>query len=510
MKNRTTKKNVTRKIIILVLVCMLLALITLGATFWYGVKHPQALFNSDGNASGFIKLLSSEQKSLDDIVTIDEDDALYSKRLTMLERNADTSYMAGKTNILLLGIDENQEREGWGYFRTDTIIVLNIDFEKNTAAMLSIPRDSLVWITGYGGKARINKAFAEGGGYRGHGFENAIDTVSKMLGGLKIDSYVCVDMEVLKDIVDAIGGVDYYVDHVIDTSDAHLEVGQQHLWGSQVLAYVRQRKGQSDIVRIDRQQRMLQAIFTKLKDSKKLVLIPQLYTSVKDDMYTDLTVAQIAALARWAMDFDLDDLTRETVNGKGVYIGNGSYWAVDQYDLEDTIEDMFGLSVSLSKSNDASVILPAAERFNTWQATALEQGTTTGAYIYANRKYCEGDEYSTYINILSQLETLANSVSLTDPGARADEIKAAVVSFQSYCASLEATLRARIGDGSSPTTQPTQPGSTTTPAPTDTPPDPTSAPEPTAAPPAPTDPPDTGDTGDTSGTSGNSTPVPSA
>ena len=413
--------------------------------------------------------------------------------------------MEGKTNILLLGIDENQEREGWGYFRTDTIIVLNIDFESNTAAMLSIPRDSLVWITGYGGKARVNKAFAEGGGYNGHGFENVMDTVSDMLGGLVIDSYVCVDMEVLKDIVDAMGGVDYYVDHVIDTSDAYLEVGQQHLWGAEVLAYVRQRKGQSDIIRIDRQQRMLQAIFTQLKDSKKMVLIPQLFTAVKDDMYTDLNIAQISALARWAMDFDLENLSRDTVPGAGIYIGGGSYWAVDQYGLEDIIEELFGLSVTLSKSNDVTAVKPAAERFNQWQATALAQGTTTGAFIYANRKYCVGDEYSTYINKLSNLEALANNVSLTDPGGRADEIKDAVYAFQSYCASLEATLRARISSSDSTTnpgtTDPTAaPVSTSTPAPTAAP---------TAAPDSGTG---TGGTTDTSGdsTAGSAaTPTPS-
>ena len=503
---KSTKKAMTRKIVILVGICLVLALITLGATFWYGVNHPESLFGVNGANSGFIKLLISEQKSLDAIVTIDEDDMLYSKRLSMLQNNADESYMDGKTNILLLGIDENQEREGWGYFRTDTIIVLNIDFEKNTAKMLSIPRDSLVWITGYGGKARVNKAFAEGGGYNGHGFENVIDTVSNMLGGLKIDSYVCVDMEVLKDIVDAIGGVDYYVDHEIDTSDAHLDVGQQHLWGAEVLAYVRQRKGQSDIIRIDRQQRMLEAIFTQLKEKRKLVLVPQLYTAVKDDMYTDLSVAQISALALWAMKFDINDLERDTVPGQGIYIGDGSYWAIDQYDLEDIIFDLFGLSVTLSKSNDVSVIKPAAERFNQWQATALAQGTTTGAYIFANRKHCVGNEYSTYINMLSQLETLASTPSLTDPGGKADEIKAAVGAFEQYCAALEATLRARISAGSSATNPPTA---------TPVPADPTAPPADTP-PPADTTPP-ADDPGDTGGTTGGdeaaapaTTPAPTA
>ncbi len=487
MSHSNAKKSIIKKVIALIAVCLLVTVVTLGASFWYGVSHPESLFASDGSVVGYIKLLISDQKALDEIITVDPNDDQYLRRLSMLEANADYSYMAGKTNILLLGIDENQERADWGYYRTDTIIVLNIDFENNTASMLSIPRDSLVWIKGYGGKARVNKAFGEGGGYKGHGFENVMDTVSDMLGGVQIDSYVCVDMEVLKTIVDAIGGVDYYVDHAVSTSDATLSVGQQHLWGAEVLAYVRQRKGDSDIARVDRQQRMLAAIFTQLKASKKLVLIPQLYSAVKDQMYTDLSVAQISALARWAMDFDIENLKRDTVPGEGLYIGDGSYWAINQYKLEDIIADFYGLSVTLSKSNDVSAIKPAAERFNYWRAIALEQGTTTGAYIYANRGQCVGDEYSTYINMLSNLTTLANTESLTDPGGKADEIKAAVTAFQSYCSSLESTLRNRISGGS---TTPTDPPAETT------------EPEPTA-PPVVTDP------GDSGGETTDPTPAPS-
>ena len=278
--------------------------------------------------------------------------------------------MDGRANILLLGIDESQEREGWGYFRTDTIIVLNIDFENNRAYMLSVPRDSLVWVHGYGGKARVNSAFSQGGGYHKNGFEYVMKTVSKLMGGIPISQYVCVDMEVLKDIVDRMGGVDFYIDVEVHTSDAHISVGEKHLWGYQVLAYCRQRKGSSDIARIDRQQKMLKAIFSQLKEKNLFVHFPLIYDAVAENMYTNLSVQQISALSLYAMDFNLEDLKVYTVPGDYLHIGEGSYWGIHQNELEEIIESIYGIDVSLDRYNDRRYIQSEVDRYNSAVATA--------------------------------------------------------------------------------------------------------------------------------------------
>ncbi len=64
-----------------------------------------------------------------------------------------------RVNILLLGIDEREDQ--YGPWRTDTMIVLTIDPENNTAGMLSIPRDLWVTIPGYS-EERINTAHYTG------------------------------------------------------------------------------------------------------------------------------------------------------------------------------------------------------------------------------------------------------------------------------------------------------------------------------------------------------------
>ena len=99
-------------------------------------------------------------------------------------------------------------------------------------------------------------------------------------------------------LINALGGVEYDVDREIKLNGRVLHKGVQRLDGQQVLDYCRARKGYgTDVDRADRQQRMLFAIFTQLREGSRLTSIPKLYLSVKDYIYTDLTAEQIAALA---------------------------------------------------------------------------------------------------------------------------------------------------------------------------------------------------------------------
>ncbi len=476
------RQVIRKKILSLVFICAGFIVVTFAASFIYGVKHPESVFGEVFTPSGFVQvekdLRTDEEKQYD---------ALYSS----LADGADYSYMNGRVNIMLLGIDESQEREGWGYFRTDTIIVLNIDFENNKAYMLSVPRDSLVWVHGYGGKARVNKAFSQGGGYNKNGFEYVMKTVSKMMGGIPISQYVCVDMEVLKDIVDRMGGVDFYVDVEVNTSDAHISTGQKHLWGYQVLAYCRQRKGSSDIARIDRQQKMLKAIFNQMKEKSLFVHFPLIYNAVAENMYTNLSVQQISALSLYAMDFDLDDLTVYTVPGDYLHIGDGSYWGIHQNELEEIIESIYGVDVSLDRYNDRRYIQSEVDRYNSAVANAKALRGKYAGYIEANRAYLTDAEVNSFYGALAEAEAIADTVSLTDPGGKADAIKSktsAVISIYNTLSAKIAASKPVSTPTPAPSTSPTTPPTTapTTPpttAPT-TPPTtaPTSAPTPTPTP----------------------------
>ena len=109
----------------------------------------------------------------------------------------DYEFDKNRVNILLLGADSSVERVNAGMnFRTDTMILVTVDFDDKKVDMISIPRDSYVRInrseTSFN---KVNAAFTFGGGAEKSGYSYAMTTVSDLLG-VKIDYYVGFGMNV--------------------------------------------------------------------------------------------------------------------------------------------------------------------------------------------------------------------------------------------------------------------------------------------------------------------------
>ena len=272
---------------------------------------------------------------------------------------ADLEFLKHKVNILMLGWDESPERneedselyrDEDNNFRSDVLMLLAVDFEDNTAKLISIPRDTMAQIYNTPGRWKINAAFAKGGAAEGNGFEYAMRTVSNLFGGIPIEHYIGVNMSGLKDIVDAMGGVYYDVDVRIVLNGRVLEKGYQHLNGQQVLDYCRARKGIStDVGRTDRQQRILFAIFEQLREKNQLVNLPNIYRSMRDKFCTNLNLEQIAAMTVFATGLDMENLTRKTLEGKyvsGTPYSNASFYVLDNDKLVSLIKEIYGITVT--------------------------------------------------------------------------------------------------------------------------------------------------------------------
>ncbi len=287
------------------------------------------------------------------------------------EELADLSFMKNRVNILMLGWDQSPERTEAGSglyrdeknnFRSDVIMLLTVDFKRERADLISIPRDTFSRVytdTGerFGnGHWKINAAFAKGGSADGKGFEYAMESVSKLLGGIPIDYYAGVDMTGLKAVVNAMGGIWYDVDIRIELNGRILETGFQHLDGQQVLDYCRARKGIStDVGRADRQQRILFTVFEQLKSRDQLKNLVAVYNSVKDYVKTNLSAEQIAALGVLGMNLDADTLNRHTL--KGEYVSNTSYGGASYYVLSNEklvalIEKVFRVTITPDPTAD--------------------------------------------------------------------------------------------------------------------------------------------------------------
>jgi len=292
-----------------------------------------------------------------------------------LMEQADKDFMQNRVNILLLGWDQSPEREDEdsvlyrdedNNFRSDVLMLLTVDFESSTAHLISIPRDTMAKIYNTKGHWKINAAFAKGGSIEGDGFEYAIKTVENLMG-VPISHYAGVNMEGLKAVVDAMGGVEFDVDQEITLNGRTLTPGLQTLDGQKVLDYCRARKGYgTDVDRANRQQRMLFAIFHQLKDSNALTTLPRVYISVKDYIHTDLTMEQIAALAVFAMDLEPDvNLFRHTLEGRyinGTVYNGASFYVLDTSALKALMKDIFGVDIEVDYKYDYRYVRDHAVR----------------------------------------------------------------------------------------------------------------------------------------------------
>ena len=342
---RIFKSFLMKKICFIALLVVLTAAFVLLCRFLYvSVINPKAAFDTPAPTHAAAPTATA---ALDDgspaqipEPTVDPD--------TLLLSQADLDFLKSRVNMLLLGIDYSYEREDIREdFRTDTMLLLSIDFDNKTVDILSVPRDTYAPIYNTSGRWKINSAFMHGGSQDGQGFEYAMQTVSMLLGGIPISYYAGVQMNTVKEIVDAMGGVDYDIDVPISIMGRKIETGFQHLDGQQVLDYCRARKGIStDIGRIDRQQRLLIEIFNQLQSKEQLVNIPRIYSAMKDNIYTNLSFEQLVALVVFATDIDLEtDMRRYTLDGK--YIANyvASFYVLYQDKKAETVKEIFGIDI---------------------------------------------------------------------------------------------------------------------------------------------------------------------
>ncbi len=201
------------------------------------------------------------------------------------------------TTYLLVGSDsrrgltkEEQKElstggDGGGRGRTDTIMLLHTG--GGPSVLMSIPRDSMVDIPGYG-TTKINAAYAYGGA------KLLVQTIEQNTG-IRVDDYVEVGFGGLVKVVDSLGGVEICPKEDMKDKDSGLNVkkGCQTADGSTALAYSRNRHtyANSDIGRVQAQREVLGSIAGEAK-SPWTVLNPLRYQKVASGASGSLTIGE--------------------------------------------------------------------------------------------------------------------------------------------------------------------------------------------------------------------------
>jgi len=203
------------------------------------------------------------------------------------------------TTVLVLGSDkrtaDTKEPGGStsGPSRADSIVLMR--FGGGKAARLSIPRDTVVDIPG-AGRNKINAAYAIGGAAK------MTETIESYLG-IEVNHVIEVSFSNFPELIDAMGGVVYRGGCVVSRINGgfrnggftlRLKGGKTTIDGRQALALARTRKNEcnpreSDLTRASRQQKILQAMKSRVLSPHGFVRLPWIAWKAPRALVTDMS-----------------------------------------------------------------------------------------------------------------------------------------------------------------------------------------------------------------------------
>ena len=254
------------------------------------------------------KLVSSQLTAVSDPLAVSAPDS-EARMLADAQRNRKEGFYT----ILVAGVDDHNGG-------SDTVILASVDAKNHKIFGLSIPRDTKAIING---KARKMNAAYKNGGMR-----LLAETVSEQMS-IPVDYTVEVDLEAFAALIDAIGGVDFDVPLDMNYEDPkqnlqiHISKGLQHLDGATALKVVRFRHnsdgtgyGDEDLGRIRTQQNFLKAAAKSAFSFSTLTKIDDMARIVQKYVKTELTLPNLAWLAKEALYAGPEGIQFATLPGK--------------------------------------------------------------------------------------------------------------------------------------------------------------------------------------------------
>ena len=246
--------------------------------------------------------------------------------------------------LLVMGKSENM---------TDTIMVVKYSAKNHSASMLSIPRDTFTGDDEKKARAsdKINSKYINGG---------AQDTLKEVneLTGLNIRYYLIVDTKALRDLVDAIGGVEFDVPIDMDYDDVtqalhiHVKKGLQLLNGEQAEGVVRFRHnnnytsypvsyGDNDLGRMRTQREFLKILLKQLMKPTNITKINNLLKIAQEEVETNIDWNTAKGYVPSLFGFNTNNLVTNALPGEAKYANGVAVFIANPIKTKELINTMF-------------------------------------------------------------------------------------------------------------------------------------------------------------------------
>ena len=250
-------------------------------------------------------------------------------------------------NILALGISEDLDSK-----LTDTIIVCSYNPKKQTAYMVSIPRDTFIGKNKASAKGtdKINALYSKKG-------VSELKKKATEITGINIDYYAVVNNQAVIDIVDIIGGVYFDVPIDMDYDDPtqdlhiHLKKGYQLLDGERAEQLLRFRHnndntsypteyGNNDFGRMKTQREFMKSTVNQTMSLKNVFKANIIVNSVFNNLDTDLKKKDILPYVPTLANFDTNNITSIQIPGESAKLNDLWFFIYDKKKTKSNIEGL--------------------------------------------------------------------------------------------------------------------------------------------------------------------------
>lgn len=250
--------------------------------------------------------------------------------------NAVSDITSKPFNVLISGSDTRGGFDENG--RSDVIMVATINPKTSTILLTSVPRDFYVTTACDAADGCMQGALDKITHTGIHGTNTTKRTVEQLLG-IEINYTFKVGFDTVTDLVDALGGVDVYVEpgYAVSTSTFSVHEGTNHLDGEHALAYARERYSytEGDRQRTKNQQQVLMGIVNEATKPSVITKYASIMDAMADTFSTTMSNEEISDLIKYQ-------------------INNNPKWKMEQYMVDGT-----GDTLMCAELGDAaSVMVP--------------------------------------------------------------------------------------------------------------------------------------------------------
>ena len=321
----------------------------------------------------------------------------------VVDNTSTVEVYGGKINVLLMCTDIDG-------LRTDAIMLASYDTNTNKVNMLSIPRDTKMYVGNRYQKINAAHAFMKDGVIGG---PTATCEAVNRITGIPINYYVDFSFDAVAQVVDQLGTIDFTIpdlygdgvgmvyDDPVQGLHIDLPPGDHKLNGQQAVWVMRYRHGNEDPRtgmfkgypngdegRMEMQQKLIKAIIDQKLNASLILKIPAIFQAVSENIKTNFTVKDIVKYSKYLTNFRSENISSHQLPGSYGHDNNiGDVWEVDIAKTKELVGTVFGYDASnitienpknRTSSATSSVTAPASSGSSTSSSNSSANTSSSG------------------------------------------------------------------------------------------------------------------------------------